>query len=382
MVTVEPDIIDWVMHIVPNIENTSVSDTLHDWKTGKTKPTFPQIEKISKKTHIPLGYFFLKTSPNEEFPVLNCRTIQSKNTKGYSRNTIDTIIHMTDIQDWMRDYLIDINYDPLPFVGSINAEQNMQEIINTLYDTLLVSPDWHKSLSTKMDAFNFFREKITNSGILVMKSGIVRNYTKRYLNIEEFRAFTLNDKYAPLIFINSNDSESAKLFSLLHEMVHVFFGVDNFNNDRYSVNGVSKVETVCNAVAAEVLLPQKMFITEWSRLANKEVDDKMRLLSKSFKCGEMVVARKALDNHFINQIQYQEIVTALIEKFSIEQNKKKEQNGDNFYDTTASRVDKRFLLALDSSVREGKTQYTEAYHLTNTNLGTFSGLVDHVRGKA
>ena len=42
--------------------------------------------------------------------------------------------------------------------------------------------------------------------------------------------------------------------------------------------------------------------------------------------------------------------------------------------------DRRLILALNSSIHEGTTQFTDAYRITNTNRKTFSGLVDRVRG--
>ena len=86
-----------------------------------------------------------------------------------------------------------------------------------------------------------------------MMSGIVGNNTHRPLSIDEFRAFSVIDEYAPLIFINSNDSTNGKLFSLLHEFSHICIGENSLFNDRYSTGKkVRKVETLCNAVAAEV----------------------------------------------------------------------------------------------------------------------------------
>ena len=67
-----------------------------------------------------------------------------------------------------------------------------------------------------------------------MMSGIVGNNTHRPLDVEEFRALSVIDAYAPLIFINSNDSINGRLFSLLHEFSHICIGENSLFNDRYS----------------------------------------------------------------------------------------------------------------------------------------------------
>ena len=374
MVDVEPAVIDWVIQNVP--DNTEIINILCAWKTGEKTPTFNQIENVSKTTHIPLGYFFLKTPPIEDFPLLKYRTLLSKNTEKPSRNTIDVINQMEDIQEWMRDYLIDAGYDKLGFVGSVNIRQDKQTIAQTFRDTIHISLDWHKQVKSKEEAFKFFREKFEKIGILVMMSGIVGNNTHRSLSIEEFRAFTLTDEYAPLIFINSNDSQGAKLFSLIHEAVHLLFGVNNFYNDRSGfTENTDTIETICNAIAAEILMPNNLFEKEWCSIT--DVPNRIWWLSDTFHCGLIVIARRALDHNYINKDQYQAIVNEAIEQFNATRSR---NEGGNYYATLSIRIDNRFIIALDNSVREGKTQYTEAYRLTDTSKGTFSKLVNRVRG--
>ena len=129
-----------------------------------------------------------------------------------------------------------------------------------------------------------------------MMNGIVGNNTHRPLAIDEFRAFALVDNYAPLVFINSNDSTSGRLFSLLHELVHILMGKNNFYNDRYSAHGqINPAETICNAVAAEILVPDVLFVSKWNEtVAQSDAEATIASLAKFFKCGMTVIARKAL----------------------------------------------------------------------------------------
>ena len=241
-----------------------------------------------------------------------------------------------------------------------------------------IKKDWYKDINDATEAFRFFRKRLEDIGILVMMSGIVGNNTHRPLDISEFRAFTLIDEYAPLIFINANDSQSAKLFSLLHELSHIWVGVDNFYNDRYgNANTVSAVEVICNAIAAEILVPNELFVTEWGKMRGQDALIKVSEAKKIFRCGVVVAARKALDNQYINKTQYQAIVDEAIAQFH---DSRRGASGGNYYATAASRIDKRFLIALDNSTKEGKTQFTDAFRLTNTNRNTFSNLMEKVRG--
>lgn len=381
-VDISPAIIDWVMqHTSTEKMTEQVLDELSKWKDGQKTPTFNKIESISKTTQIPLGYFFLKTPPQENFPILQYRTIDSVEATKPSRNLVDTIRHMESVQEWMRDYLVNLDNDSLSFVGSLNNTSNIISLTNTIRHDLDIKIDWFSDAANTNAAFKILRKQLEKIGILIMMSGIVGKNTHRSLDIQEFRAFTLIDSYAPLIFINSNDSQSGKLFSLMHEAAHIWIGEDSFYNDRSGyADSVNPVETVCNAVAAELLVPNLLFTHKWnSYVQNNTSTTVINKLSSYFKCGSTIVARRALDNRFISRTEYQVIAEEGIKAFN-DFHKNKIQSGGDFYATTASRLDNRFLMAVDSSVKEGKTLFTDAYRLTNTSRKTFSNLIEKIRG--
>lgn len=379
VVDVAPAMMDWMINFTfSNNADTEIVNNMIKWKNGEKKPTFNQIESVSKATHIPLGYFFLQSPPNEHFNVLQYRTIESLNSESPSRDLVDTINEMENIQEWMRNHIIDDDYDKLFFVGSQKGTKNVSVVANSIRETLNIKIDWYKNTNTINDAFKLLRNRMEVAGILVMLNGIVGNNTHRSLDIEEFRAFTLIDDYAPLIFINSNDSQGAKLFSLVHECAHIWLGIDNFYNDRVGRSDkVNPKETLCNAVAAEILVPNCFFEKEWNHLSGKEVNDKICQLASLFHCSSIVIARKALDSGYIDKNSYDSVVNEAIKSFN---DSRKKTSGGNYYATMATRLDHSLIIALDNSVREGKTQFTDAYRLTNTNRRTFSKLVEEVRG--
>ena len=384
-IDVSTQILDWIIRSIP-LETVpdKVLSSIQKWRSGDSKPTFNQLEQVSKALGIPFGYFFLQTPPNEDLSIVEYRTIDSIALTKPSRNLIDTLHDMEQIQDWMHNYLLSIESDKLPFVGALNNKTDSIDIAKYIRQLLGIQIDWFKSAKTADESFSILRNAMSNAGVIVMMSGIVENNTHRPLQIDEFRAFALVNEYAPLIFINSNDSVNGKLFSLLHEFVHICLGENSLFNDRYSTGQkVDKTEVICNAVAAEILVPIDLFIKEWFSESD-DADSAARIssLAKAFKCGDTVIARRALDRQLITHEQYEAISKESVKRYKeyMQRKKERKEGGGDFYRTVASRIDKRFLRMLLSSVQEGTTMYTDAFRLTNTNRSTFTSLAEKVGG--
>ena len=216
-------------------------------------------------------------------------------------------------------------------------------------------------------------------GVIVMMNGVVGKNTHRALDINEFRAFTMVDEWAPLVFINAADSNGARLFSLLHEAAHIWLGVDDLYNDRHNrINGVSAVEIMCNAVAGELLVPKSVFLGKWDD-DEEDIYAVITELAGYFRCGESVIARKALDCKKITKDIYNKIVQTAIDNYN-QMKENREKSGGNYYNTMGSRLDGNFVKALCESISMGRTSYTEAYRLTNTSRKTFSEVAQHFGG--
>ena len=132
-VNIEPEIIKWALS---QTQKEKLGDKLMShitqWLNGTKTPTFNQIEDFSRKANIPLGYFFLQTPPVEQLDLLEYRTVDSIQLVNPSRNLIDTVHEMENIQDWMRDYRQDLGYDTLTIVGCMKNSGNVQTIVNRI----------------------------------------------------------------------------------------------------------------------------------------------------------------------------------------------------------------------------------------------------------
>lgn len=379
-VHIHPEILVWALSQVTKEKlGKKLTDNIKYWLDGSKTPTFRQIEELSKKTYIPLGYFFLKKPPVEEMNPLRYRTLNSSELRMPSRDLIDTIFEMGTIQEWMTDYRKERQDNILEVPGSLKGHTDAYKIAKCIRKDLGLSVRWYEKCSNASDAFYKIRNLLEQCGILVIMSGIVGKNTHRSLNINEFRAFAMTNEWAPLIFINSADSLGGRLFSLLHEVVHIWMGESNlYTGGTHFFREIDPVEITCNAAAAELAVPKLEFKKNWEQNQNSDIYAKIKEAASVFHCSEIVLARRALDNKKIDLDLYEQVVSDTIKAYS--QSRKKKNHGGNYYKNAQSRLDRAFVRALCESINNGKTSYTEAYRLTNTSSKTFDKVVRGLGG--
>lgn len=379
-VNIQPAIISWALSQTSEEKlGTKLVDNIKHWLDGTKSPTFNQIEDFSKKSHIPLGYFFLQTPPIEQISLLEYRTLDSIQLTNPSRNLIDTIHDMEAVQEWMVNYRKEWNYDTISIVGSLKGITDISVIADTIRKDLGLNIEWYKDCGNPSEAFNKVRGLLEECGIVVMMNGIVGKNTHRALDVNEFRAFAMVNEWAPLIFINGADSAGGRLFSLFHELVHLWIGENDLYNDtKYSVNGIKPIEVTCNAVAGALMVPKTVFLEKWNNNTNDDIHEKIKELARMFRCSSSVIARRALDNKKIDQNVYNMVIADAIEAYI--QTKQEKSSGGDYYRVARSKLDGVFVRALCESVNSGRTSFTEAYRLTNTTSKTFSEVASGLGG--
>ena len=354
------------------------------WINNELNPTYNQLVDLSKFLRIPFGFLLVKTPVNEELPLLEFRTIDTEAIQTPSRELIDTIYDMERKQEWLRDNMIEDGNDPLDFVGIFKKNITYMQAADRIRSVFNLNKNWYKKTNSKKSTFNYLRDLFSQYGIVVMQNGIALNNTHRPLDLEEFRAFTLVDDYAPLIFLNNLDSNNGKTFSLLHEVAHIFFGIDSLYNDDFKKRNKynSSIETICNKIAGELIAPKDLFINYWTATYEHEenVNEKIRNIANEFKVSKIVVARKALDQNYISEKQYDEVAALVRNEFQLNHKRKKLQKGGNSVNNALSRLDENFIRTLITNTEFGETQYNEAYRLAGVSRGVFEDLSERLKG--
>jgi Zn-dependent peptidase ImmA (M78 family) len=333
-------------------------DRIRVWEeSGELR--FKQAEKLARVTHTPFGYLYLATPPEEKLPVPDFRTVGSEEMQRPSPELLDVLDEAQRRQDWFRDYLVTSGAEPLPFVGSLNINLSPQVTAARICAQLGITTELRAQARLWEDALCLEIERIEDSGVLVMRSGIVGNNTRRPLDVDEFRGFALSDRYAPLIFLNAKDAKGAQMFTLIHELVHLWLGLTGVSNLKATYAPARDTERFCNAVAAEILVPEKELRERWA--AARRQADPLASLASHFKVSSLVLLRRLQDLQFIDREtflrRYREEEARFVELAA------KQSGGGDFYRTQRTRSGERFAKALIESTLEGRTPYRDAMRL-------------------
>jgi Zn-dependent peptidase ImmA (M78 family) len=328
------------------------------------------LEGFAKTTHTPLGFFFLPFPPDERLPIPHFRTSGNEIQERPSPDLLETVHAMELRQAWMRDFLIEQGQEPLPFVKSATPDIKPTIVANRIRQALSLDEDWANKEKSWADALGAMRKAMEAAGILVTVNGIGGNNTHWKLDPGEFRGFVLVDEYAPLVFVNGSDGKAAQMFTLAHELAHVFFGSSAAFDLREMQPADDPIERACNQVAAEFLIPEHVMRSVWPSVKDKS--DPYQVIARQFKVSSIVAARRALDLGLIQKKEFFDFYQKYLadERRTVSRNKEKEGGGD-FYRTQNLRVGKRFASAVARAALEGRLLYSEAYHLTGLHGKTF-----------
>jgi Zn-dependent peptidase ImmA (M78 family) len=330
------------------------------WESGEAQPTLYQVEAFARAVHVPFGYLFLPAPPDEPLPIPDFRTVAGQALRRPSPDLLDTIYAAQDRQAWYRDFARLARQEALDFVGSARLDEAPESVAARISERLGVDPAARADCRTREEALRLFVAKAEAAGVLVMVSGIVRSNTRRVLDPREFRGFALADSLAPVVFVNGSDARSAQMFTLAHELAHLWLGASALSDAGLAPPaGQRREEVWCNAVAAELLVP----LAELRPLLRpgEALDDTVGRLARHFKVSSLVVLRRLLDAGWLDRGTFETGWAA--EQARLRDLMPRSEGGGDFYRSTLVRVSRRFARALVESTLEGQTLYSEAFRL-------------------
>jgi Zn-dependent peptidase ImmA (M78 family) len=380
-VSLTPKVLRWAREragldqrtLAKKVTGKPTADRVDHWEqTGML--TFAQVRKLAHATHTPEGFLYLKEPPDDRLPIPDFRTVGDGSVKRPSPDLLDTAYMMRRRQTWMHDFLVEEDQPRLGFVGSATLNSNPQKVASEMRRTLGVGGGWANE-STRIDALMRLRHRIEAAGILIVINGVVGNNNHRKLDPNEFRRFVLSDVYAPLVFINGADFKAAQMFTITHEVAHLWINREGVSNFEAMQPPPIRVEQWCSQVAAEFLVPASELSEAWEHVRHSA--EPYQDLAARFKVSTIVAARRVLDLGLISKKQFFKFYDDY-QKDERRRKEAKKKKGGDFWNTQSVRVGQRFGTAVARAAREGRLLYREAYQLTGLSGKTFDRFAENL----
>lgn len=361
-VPVNPELLRWARERagVAQEELLAKFNRLPEWESGRTRPTLKQAESFARALHVPIGYLFLSNPPEEALPIPDFRTFAGHVVARPSPNLLDTIYACQERQSWYRDFARVVGEPDLGFVGSVSTATSPESVAAQMRMTLGFDLAVRQQCPTWEDALRLLVRQVDAAGVLVMVSGVVMSNNRRHLDPTEFRGFALCDQLAPLIFVNGRDTKAAQMFTLAHELAHIWLGATALSNlGAAPRQGFRDEEVWCNAVAAELLVPLEVLRAHLGR--HEALSDALPRLARVFKVSRMVILRRLLDANWLSRERFDDAWVQ--ENQRLRMLVRADSTGGNYHRTTVARVGRRFAHALVVSTLEGQTLYRDAFRM-------------------
>ena len=382
---ITPNVLKWARESARMSEETAANkvavtiERLKEWEEGISQPTIRKAQALAKAYKRPFALFFLPEIPRDFQPLQDFRKSGSKEL---TTSSIFIIREIQQKQAWISDVYNENNEGKLSFVGRFTIKDNPQVVAKDILSTLKINPAAYKTE-------NPIREWIDASetnGIFVSRTSFIHSRMK--LDSDELQGFAIADPFAPFVFVNSDDWNAPQLFTLLHELAHIWIAETGISNgiepEIKSRDKFSPIELFCNEVAANALIPNEI-ISNIDRSIFRNSQDIFKT-AKTLGVSSFAFLIRALNLNIISptlyhslkkkaEIDYQEFLKKEAEKKAALKIKQKENpGGPNPYLLRLNKNSRLFTQVVLDSLRSGFVQPTQASLLLGTPVNNFHKL--------
>lgn len=382
---VTPDVLRWARKTAKmTLEKAASSigcspDRLQSWEDGDDQPTIKQAQKLAHVYHRPFALLFLPEPPKDFKPLQDFRS----NKQGEFSTALTFMMReVQEKQSWVRTTFEENEERPLDFVGKFNRRTSPETVANDIRETLGIHSFDHRDTS----ALKYWISKAESARIFVSISS--NFHSKAKLDTEEVKGFAIADRFAPFVFLNSDDYENPQLFTLAHELAHIWINQSGISVDTQMVSfrgahnhKIDPVEIFCNKVAANALLPKDAMVSA-GKIYDLTKFDKVEQIARRYGVSNITLLFRLHELEIINRRQFgglKKIADLRFEAYERNQAETEKKSGDvNYYILQVRRNGKAFSQLVLDFYRGGQITGVEASHLLRVKLSNFPNLEQYV----
>lgn len=384
---ITPRILKWARESAKIAEETAAAkvhvtvEKLKEWESGASQPTIKQAQDLAKAYKRPFALLFLSDIPNDFQPL---RDFRRNGSTPLGTASLFIIREIQQKQAWMSSVNQEDGTPKAPFVGRFTINDDAVVVANDILASFNISPSSYGSKSPIKE----WIDKAETNGIFVSRTSFI--HTRLTLNSDEIQGFAIADPNAPFVFVNSDDWDAPQLFTLVHEIAHLWIAATGISNEielGIKDHGNSQpIELFCNEVAGNALMPLDLI----QRLPPNTFDSVERLFPQAKGLGVSTFALlvRALNLRIISFEKYRQLKLAADrayyaflkkeeERKAREKNKEK-KGGPNYYLLQVNRNSRLFTQTVLDAFRGGAIEPTQASNLLNVQVTRFAKLEEQL----
>jgi Zn-dependent peptidase ImmA (M78 family)/DNA-binding XRE family transcriptional regulator len=386
---ITPNVLKWASESARMSEATAAAkisvsvEKLKEWEGGLSQPTIKQAQTLAKAYKRPFALFFLPDIPRDFQPLQDFR---KKGSKELTTSSIFIIREIQQKQAWISEVYAENDEIKLPFVGRFTIHDNPQIVAKDILKTLNINPGKYKTETPIKE----WIDAAESNGIFISRTSFIHSRLK--LDAEELQGFAISDSYAPFVFVNSEDWNAPQLFTLVHELAHIWIAETGLSNEFEQEIRINKnshpVELFCNKIAANALMPYE--IVMGFGLDIFQNSKKVFTASKQLGVSSFALLVRALNLKLISapvyhklknqaDIDYAEFLKREAEKKA--KNKEKDKpGGPNYFLLQLNRNSRLFTQTVLDAFHGGNIEATLASNLLNVQVNKFQKLEAQLYG--
>lgn len=281
-------------------------ERLSSWESGENRPTINQLRKLAQAYKRPLAVFYLPKPPRDFQPLRDYRRLTAVPRQADSPGLLLEVRRAWARREIAMELYEDLDEKPPQFPITTSTADDPEGLALKIRAELGITPEIQSRFGGDHKALNWWRDSLESKGILVFQATEV--------DVSEMRGFSLTDRPLPVVVVNIKDSPLARIFTMLHELVHVSIrqgGVCDLDEVAHRHPAEQQVEVFSNQVAGAVLIPEKELLSEELVLAHPKgveewSDNEIASLARRYCVSQEVLLRRLLICGLTTKEFYQE----------------------------------------------------------------------------
>lgn len=388
--SINPSILKWARErkhysytdIVKKFNRKSITDrVLVDWEEGRKSPTYPQLEELANYYKIPIAVFFFPEPPDIEDVEASLRSVSGFDLSLLSPDTLNVIHRVQATQMALKEFNDGVNPVPSPIhkmvkLDSSGSTTDIKTLAENLREEEFLNVPLEKQLNcaSPVQALEVWRDAIEKRGIFVFRWPF---------KSENLSGFCLYDEEFPVICLDSQESKTRQIFTLLHELAHLLHGQSSLTLDKDGIeireSDAPESEHYFDDIAGSILVPIDDLKARILKASDHEDKDFYTETAKVYKVSAQMLLVRCRSARLISYKVFRNIRESLATDRS--NYSSDSSGGGNYYFLQLSYWGKAFLQNILVKRRLNRISEYEMSQVLNMKIKSVEKFEDYIIGK-